>query len=172
MVHISKHSLFSWCWNSEDHGRLPDKHTCPSIHFFTALTLSRPRPVACRAHFQAFAQNLYTRRGLLGPHCKKKSELWARPPVLTPVPSQAIHSSPPIKTGRLLGPCLGTLLRNWHSCWTPWSVFRKSNGGSTEKTRFFCLSLSRSLGLVVRTWKHGCGPGHTRQLTRENRERR
>ena len=40
--------------------------------FFTALTLSRPRPVACCAHFQAFAQNLKTRRGLLGPHCKRK----------------------------------------------------------------------------------------------------
>ena len=81
--------------------------------FFTALTLSRPRPVACRAHFQAFVQNLFSRRGLLGPLCKRKRELWARPPVLTPVPSWAIHSSPPVQTGRLLGPCLETLLRSW-----------------------------------------------------------
>ena len=33
VVHISKHSLSSWCWNSQDHGRLPDKHMYPSIHF-------------------------------------------------------------------------------------------------------------------------------------------
>ena len=26
IVRISKHSPFSWCWNSQDHGRLPDKH--------------------------------------------------------------------------------------------------------------------------------------------------
>ena len=32
VVHISKLPLSSWCWNSEDHGRLPDKHTNPSIH--------------------------------------------------------------------------------------------------------------------------------------------
>ena len=34
------------------------------------------------------------------------------------------------------------------------------------------LSLSGCLGLVVRTWKHGCGPGHTGQRTRETTERR
>ena len=38
-----------------------------------------------------------------------------------------------------LGPCLETLLRNWHSCQTPWSVFRKSNDERLKKKNSFFL---------------------------------
>ena len=92
VMHISKHSLFSWCWNSQDHGRmsvvhvskhshknlrqqsqdhgwLPDKHI--SKHSHKNLR-------SCWTHWYALQ--------------KKKQGQWARPPVLTPVPSQAIHS--------------------------------------------------------------------------------
>ena len=66
-VHISKHSPFSWCWNSQDHGRLPGKHI--SKHSQQKL---------------AHVLDSLVHTGTRG--------LWARPPVLTPVPSQAIHS--------------------------------------------------------------------------------
>ena len=38
--------------------------------------------------------------------------------------------------------CLETLLRNWHSCWIPWSVFRNSNGGRVKnKTHFLSVTV-------------------------------
>ena len=54
---------------------------------------------------------------------------------------------------------------------TTWSVFPNSNNGKIKKKNIFCLSLSGSLGLVVRTCTHECGQGHTRQPTRETTER-
>ena len=124
--------------------------------------------------------NLYTRRGLLGLF-KKKGELWARPPVLTPVPVQANHSSPPIavdsrrvRLPRNLQNCFDSLdrlpfLRNWLAFMLDsWSALRNSNCGTIKK-----LFLSGtvwepgSLGLVVRTWRtwrHKRGPD-----TRDNR---
>ena len=79
--------------------------------------------------------------------------------MLTPVPSQAIHSSPPIAdcSRRVDSLVRVSQQQRWKN--------RK------KKPRFFCLSLSGSLGLAVRTWAHGCGPGHTRQPTRETTER-
>ena len=101
--------------------------------------------------------------------CKKNVELWAHPPLLTPMPSQANHSSPHIAVGSrrgetseklahmfwLLGPCLGPLQRNLHTCGTPWSALRNSNDRRIKKKHSVSgLSLSGSLELVVRTWKH------------------
>ena len=65
-VHKTKHSPFSWCWNSQDHGRLPDKHI--SKHSQQKLV------------------------DMLDSLVQETRGLCARPPVLTPVPSQAIHS--------------------------------------------------------------------------------
>ena len=68
VVYIPKHSLSSWCWNSQDHGRLSvmhmSKHSLKNLH-------------TCWTPWSAL---------------HKKRRLWARPPVLTPVPLQAIHS--------------------------------------------------------------------------------
>ena len=62
---------------------------------------------------------------------------------------------------RLLGPCLETLLIKVHTCWTPWSVFRNGNEGRiTRKKLMFGLSLSGSLGLVVRTWETQSSRSH------------
>ena len=93
VVHISKHSHGS---DSQDHDRLSVEH------------ISERSGKMC------------TRVGLDGPYCRKK-ELWARPPLLTPVPSKANHTSShhrrlqtgptpekPARTFRLLGPCLGS----------------------------------------------------------------
>ena len=71
---MSKHSFSSRRLLSQDHGRLPDKHIAKNsnktcIHVVDCLVRTA------------------------------KKRLWARPPVLTPVPSQAIHHSPPIAVG-------------------------------------------------------------------------
>ena len=76
------------------------------------------------------------RFGIIGQYCKKKSgELWAHPYKRTTALLPVAVGSRRVR----LGPCLETLLRNWHSCWTPWSVFRNSNDGR------LVLSLSGSL---------------------------
>ena len=160
-AHIQALIFFTGAY-SQDHGRLPDKHVSKHSH-----------------------KNLHT--------CwtpwsapQKNGELCARPPVLKPLPSQANHSSPPIA----VGPGRVTLARNLHTCFD--SLVRVSSHSREtcshvglgpcfatatlkkifqKENFFFCLSLSGSLGLVVRTWKHGCGPGHTRQPARETTER-
>ena len=58
---------------------------------FMVLELSRSRSVVSNAHIQAFAQKLAHVLDSLVRTAKKK-ELWARTPVLTPVPVQAFHS--------------------------------------------------------------------------------
>ena len=57
-----------------------------------------------------------------------------------------------------------TLEKVVRTCGTPWSVFRNSHDGRINKNTYFCLSLSGSLGLAIRTWKHKRG-----QNTRDNR---
>ena len=65
--HISRHSPFCWRRHSQDHVRLPDK--CISKHSYRNL------------------QTCWT------PWSTRETRgLWARPPVLTPVPVQAFHS--------------------------------------------------------------------------------
>ena len=97
--------------------------------FLTGMTL---KWVVGLAQIQAFMKKKRCMRlDLLN------GELWARLPVLTPVPSQANHSSSrrhqfqtgqtpeePARIFRLLGWCLETLLRRWHACGTPWSMFQ------------------------------------------------
>ena len=70
----------------------------PAFIFFTAFTLSRSRSVVRQARVQVFAQKLALVLDSLARTCKER-ELWARPPVLAPVPSQAIHSSSPVAVG-------------------------------------------------------------------------
>ena len=126
--------------------------TYPSIHLFMALSLKIT--VGCRPC-------------ILGPSWKESGELWARPPVLTPAPSQAIDSSPPIAVGnrRVRIP------RNSHTCFdslvrvskTPerlahmlHSLIRVSQqqrwNHQTTKSPLFGLLLSGSQELVVTTW--------------------
>ena len=88
---------------------------------------------------------------------KKKQRLRARPPVLSPVPSQAIHSRACLKSHHSdiqgtaqISPCVHTFLR------------------PPQKKRG--LSLSGCLGRVVRTWKHECGPGRDNRHARQLRE--
>ena len=104
---------------------------------------------ARRAHCQAFTQKLAHVFDFLVRTAKEKG-LWASPPVLTPVPSQAIHSRvclnshhSDIQGTAQKSPCVNTFLRP-----------------SQKKS----LSLSGCLGLVVKTWKEGAG-----QDTRDNR---
>ena len=63
------------------------RSTHATIHFFTALTLNvtvgPDQHVSTHSH-----KNLH--------RTKKNGGLWARPPVLEPLPSQANHSSPPV----------------------------------------------------------------------------
>ena len=155
MVHISKHSLSSWCWNSQGRGRLPDWHKNPSIQFLHSADTLKTTAGCLSCTFPSNRTKPVYTSWTPWSALKMKRGLWARPPVLVPVPSQAINSSPPIQTGRLLGPCFATAMTE----------------EPQKKLGFFCLSLSGSLELVVRTWKHGCGPGHTRQPTRETTER-
>ena len=104
IVRIFEHSLF----------RLKITVGCrlcayPSIHLLTTLNLSRSRSVARRAHIQAFTFSSQDHGRLSNVYISKHScknvqtcwtpwstqetrGLWARPPVLTPVPVQAIHS--------------------------------------------------------------------------------
>ena len=136
--------------------------TYPRIHLFMALALkdgpSGTGP--CTHVVDSFVRT-----------AKICGELWARPPVLTPVPSQAIHSSPPIAVGSRRV----RLSRNLHACFDslvrlPRDIseklafmlkllglaFRNSNEERIEKKKTcVCLSLSGSLALVVRTWRHG-----------------
>ena len=170
VVHMSKHSLFSWCWNSEDHGRLP----YPSFHFLHSAGTLKTTVGCLTSKWPSIRKKPVHTSWTPWSALQKKRKLWARPPVLTLVPSQAIHSSPPIQTGKLLGPYLKTILKNWHSCWTPWSVFRNNNDGKTEKTRFFCVTVWEpwSLGLVWLDVETQAWAQHTRQPTRETTERR
>ena len=89
--YISKHSPFSWCWNSQDHGLTS---TYPSIRNKNVHTCWTPwSPQETRG-------------------------LWARPPVLSPVPTQAIHSRAclnlhlcDIQSTAQKSPCVNTFLR-------------------------------------------------------------
>ena len=47
VMHMSKHSLFSWCWNSQDHGWLSVMHIYKAFTFSQRL-LSRSPSVARR----------------------------------------------------------------------------------------------------------------------------
>ena len=65
--------------------------TYPSIHFFHGAGTLKITVGCPPCTYPGTRTKTCTRVGLLGPHCTKKGP-WARPPVLTPVPSQAIHS--------------------------------------------------------------------------------
>ena len=141
------HFLFLLLWN-DAYKIMVGCRSCTysSIHLFMAFNLKIM--VGCRSCTDPsilVKKNLYTRVGLLGPYCRKWwRELWARPTVLAPVPSQANNSSSTCRrfqTGqtpeknarlsdslvnpqtpekiarmfRLLGPSLETLLRRWHT---------------------------------------------------------
>ena len=95
-ANIQTHS-FKCCWNGQDHGRLPPC-TCPNIDFLHGA-YSLKITVRCLTSTQAFAQKLAHVCWIPWSALQKKKKLWARPPVLTPVPSQAIHRSPPIAVG-------------------------------------------------------------------------
>ena len=75
--------------NSQDHGRLPAVHI-QAFTFLLALELSRSRSVASSAYPSVHKKNLHS---CWTPWAKRETRgLWARPPVLSPVPSQAVHS--------------------------------------------------------------------------------
>ena len=78
----------------QDRGRLSLMHI--SKDYFLHSACSPKITVGClTSTCQSIRTKTCTRVGLLSPHCKRKQkirELWARPPVLTPVPSHAIHS--------------------------------------------------------------------------------
>ena len=154
---IQEFTFFTVLELSRSRSVVSNAHT-PRIHLLTALTLSRSRSVARRAHFQAFARQLAHVLDSLVRTATEKG-LWARPPMLAPVPSQAIpsraclnsrHSD--IQDTPQKSQCVKTFLR----------PSKKKQG----------LSLSGCLGLVVGTWKHGCGPGHAGRPTHETTERR
>ena len=64
-----------------------------------------------------------------------EGELWARPPVLTPVPSTgeplllSLQSVPDSESRENGTRVLTLALENWHTCQTPSSMSRNSNGG-------------------------------------------
>ena len=88
-AHIQAFTFFM-CWNSQDHGRSSAMHMSKHSPSHSADTLKIT--VGCPSStYPSIRTKTCTRVWLLGPHCKRKKELWARPPVLTPVPSQAIH---------------------------------------------------------------------------------
>ena len=98
----------------------------PSIHLVMALTLKITAYCpSCTDPSIIVGQNLILTSWTPWSEPQKNWEPWARPPVLTPVPSQAIHSSPPIAVGsrRVTLPrnlhtrfdSFETLLRNWHT---------------------------------------------------------
>ena len=94
-------------------------------------------------------KNLYTRVGLLDPSVlQKNEELWAHPPVLTPVPSQAIHSYPLFAVGSRLV----KIVRNWLSYSAPWSVFRNSNDQRIKNKQ-----TNKLVFLSVTVWEPGTG---------------
>ena len=71
----------------------------------------------------------------------------------------------------LFGPCLETLLRNWQSCGS--SMVRVSQQQRRKNQKHNSLFLSVTVwepGTGGQDVKHGCGPGHTRQPTRETTE--
>ena len=150
MVQISKHSLFSWSRKCQDHGRLSEIHI--SKHSFSSQRLlsqdhSRLPDKHVSKHSHKNLHSCWTP----WPAPRKKRELWARPPVLTPVPSQATHSSPPIAVGSRREDSLVRVSR--HSRETGihvrlrGSVFRNSNGGKNRKNAF----------LSVTVWEPGTG---------------
>ena len=88
--------------------------------FFTAKTLSRPHGRLPDKHiFQAFAQKLaHALDSLVRTAIEKGAE-----DTSNRADACAFTGDPQLssyrrrfQTGRLLGPCLETLLRNWHSC--------------------------------------------------------
>ena len=131
IVHISKHSPFSRRRHSQDRGRLSVVHTSkhslfrlkitvgcltstyPSIHVET-LKIT----VGCltSTHPSIRNKNLHT---CWTPSSTQETRgLWARPPVLTPVPVQAIHSRAclnlhhcDIQSTAQKSPCVNTFLR-------------------------------------------------------------
>ena len=136
--------------------------TKPSIHFFVSrsqsvvdcaniqafmLKLSRSRSLVRRAHIQAFTLLWNSQdHGLTSTYPSIRNQnlhtcwLWTRPPVLSPVPSQAIQSRAcsnlhlcDIQSTAQKSPCVNTFLRP-----------------SSKKKKTF-LSLSRSLSRIHRT---------------------
>ena len=99
---------------------------------------------------------------------KMEGELWARAPVLTPVPVQTNHSSShrrqfqtgqtpekSARTFRVHGPCLETLLRMWHTHVRLLGPRLETATMETNPKYVFCLSLSGSLGLWDLWSEHG-----------------
>ena len=125
------------CWNSEDHGRLPDKHMSkhshkPRIYVVESLVraanekatradacafTSNPQLSSCRRRFQTgrLPRNLHTCFDCLGRVSR--------------------HSQDNCTHLRLLGPCFATAAME-----------------EPIKKRFFGLPLSGSQGLEVKTW--------------------
>ena len=76
--------------NSEDHGRLPDKHISKHSPSPGAGTLKITVGCPLCTNPSIRNKNLHT---CWTPWSKRETRgLWARPPVLSPVPSQAVHS--------------------------------------------------------------------------------
>ena len=123
--------------------------------------------------------------GVLGPHFKKSEELWARPPVLTPVLSQANHSSShrrwfrTVRLPRNLHACFDSLVRvsrrSWETgvchcleAWDWWS--RRGNtsvGGHIRadvETRGYVGGHAATATVCLRLLE--CQPNHFNILTR------
>ena len=134
---------------------------CKLIFFSPEMTHARSRWVVSRAHVQAFAfswenhgrlsvVNIFklSRRKKLVHTCwtpwstlQKKGDLWARPTVLTPVPSQANHSSSHRRSRRVRNP------RNSHTCFDSLDRVSQQQRCKNQKNTSF-RSLVGSLGLV------------------------
>ena len=144
VVHTSKHSPFHGAdAGSEDHGRLC---TDPSIivnktctHVVDSLLRSSKKWGVVGMSTSADACASISEPHLSSCRCRFQTGENRE---------KLAHISTPGSS------CLETLLRNWHSCWTPWSVFRNSNDERTQKQLVFRSVTVWSLGLVVRTWKH------------------
>ena len=121
-------------------------HGYPSTHLFMALTLKITVgcPLSANPSFLV-SKKMYTSVELLGPSVLEKKWravgtstraeacAFTSHPALLPSPSVP-DGSDSLSTPRSVSrDTLEGLLRNWHSCWTPWSVFRNSNDGKNQK---------------------------------------
>ena len=168
-------SLFLLIWNDTLEIMVGCRScTYPRIHLFMMPTLKITvgQPSSTYPSFRT-EKNSHTCVGLLGPHCRK---WWGAVGTSNRAGAYAFTSEPQLssprrrfQTGqtpeklasmfRLLGPCLETLQRKWHTWKTPWPCFATATmkESKKKKNRFSGLSLPGSLG----AWDWWSGRGNT-----------
>ena len=130
--------------NSEDHGRLPDKHISKHSPSPGAGTLKITVGCPLCTNPSIRNKNLHT---CWTPWSKRETRgLWARPPVLSPVPSQAVHSRAclnlhhsDIQGTAQKSPCVNTLFeateKKKKRFVTVWVPGQDTNGHDNRETR-------------------------------------